>query len=86
MTILKLKVSTKKPKFKIEFDKLNETLLIEIKSIPKKGNANKEIVKELKKYFKKEVKINSGLKNKEKIVEIDLDKESIINLILQQHK
>ena len=85
MTRLKLKVSTKKPIFKIKLDKKKETLLVEIKSIPEKGKANKEIVKELKKYFKKEIKIVSGLKNKEKIVEIDLDKKSITDLILQ-HK
>jgi len=85
MTRLKLKVSTKKPIFKIKLDKKEETLLVEIKSIPEKGKANKEIVKELKKYFKKQIKIVSGLKSKEKIVEIDLNKKSIADLILQ-HK
>ena len=85
MTRLKLKVSTKKPIFKVKLDEIEETLLVEIKSIPQKGKANKEIVKELKKYFKKEIKIISGLKSKEKIVEIDLDKKSIINLILQNN-
>jgi uncharacterized protein len=67
---LKLKVSTGKPQFKLSFNEDEDLLLVEIKSSPEKGKANKEIIKELRKYFKKEIKIVSGFKSKEKIIEI----------------
>ncbi len=41
-----------------------------IKEQPIKGKANKYLEKFLKKYFKKEVKIISGLSSRKKIVEI----------------
>ncbi len=75
-TTLKIKVSTGKPQFKI--DVVGELLLIEIESNPEKGKANKEIVKRLKKIFKSEVEIVSGLKSREKIVEVKSSKEDIM--------
>lgn len=84
-TKLKLKVSTGKPKFKIRLKK--ELLLVEIKNNPERGKANKEILKELKKIFNTNVKLLTGLKNKEKIIEIEDSKEEIfkkLNLILKK--
>jgi uncharacterized protein (TIGR00251 family) len=75
-TKLKLKVLTGKPQFNTKLK--DGLLLVEIKSNPEKGKANKEIIKGLKKIFRKEVKIISGLKNKEKIVEIDSSIEEIM--------
>jgi uncharacterized protein len=75
---LKLKVSTGKPRFKVKFNEDEDLLLVEIKSNPEKGKANREIIKELKKYFKKEIEIVSGFKNKEKIVEINSSKKELL--------
>jgi uncharacterized protein (TIGR00251 family) len=41
-----------------------------IKEKPLGGKANEELVKILKKYFKKDAKITSGFSSKKKIVEI----------------
>ena len=76
-TKLKLKVSTGKPTFKVELD--GELLLVEIKSTPEKGKANKEIIKELKKFFKSDIKMLSGFKSKEKIIEFYSTKNEIIS-------
>ncbi|MFA5764114.1 MAG: DUF167 domain-containing protein [archaeon] len=76
-TKLKLKVSTGKSKFKVELD--GELLLVEIKSTPEKGKANKEIIKELKKFFKSDIKMLSGFKSKEKIIEIYSTQNEIIS-------
>jgi uncharacterized protein len=69
------------PKFKIivktralkneilDFDKEKQAYKVCIKAIPSKGNANKEIIKFLSKQLKKKVKIVSGLRSKEKIIE-----------------
>ncbi|MDD4250617.1 MAG: DUF167 domain-containing protein [Candidatus ainarchaeum sp.] len=78
-TVLKLKVSTKKPKVQIKLNEEKNTLLLDVKSLPEKNKANKEIIKELKKFFKSEIKIISGLKQKEKIIEIYSNKEEIFN-------
>lgn len=80
-TVMKLKVSTGKTNVQLKLDENEEVLLIDIKSNPEKGKANKEIIKELKKLFKSEVKILSGLKNKKKVVEICSSKEKIFNKI-----
>ena len=42
-----------------------------IKKKPIEGKANAELIKILKKYFKKEVKIVSGLTSREKIIEVE---------------
>lgn len=57
-----------------DFVKLNKNkITIGIKSNPVKGEANKEIVKKLAKQFdvsSSSVKIRSGLKSRQKIIEI----------------
>ena len=42
-----------------------------LKKPPKNNEANLELIKILKRYFKKQVRIIRGLKSKEKIVEIN---------------
>lgn len=71
----------KKNKFKIivktkaknneitEFDKEEQSYRLNIKAIPQKGNANKEIIKFLSKLLKKQVRIIKGLKSKKKTIE-----------------
>jgi len=51
----------------------NDEIMIGIKAKPEKGEANKEIVKKLAKYFdvdKSKVKIIAGEKSRKKLVEI----------------
>lgn len=51
--------------------KEEENYLIYLKSAPEDGKANIELLKLLKKYFKKEVRIKSGKTSKNKIVEVE---------------
>ena len=52
--------------------KLNEKEYeVWIKEKPIDGKANEELIKILKKYFKKQVEIVSGFKSKNKIIEIE---------------
>jgi len=80
ITILHLKVSTRKKQFRLNWKE--NVLYVEIKSNPEKGKANKEIVKELKKFFESEIKIISGFKSKEKIVEINSSKTKVMEKLM----
>ena len=51
------------------FDKEEQSYRLNIKAIPQKGNANKEIIKFLSKLLKKQVRIIKGLKSKKKTIE-----------------
>lgn len=44
--------------------------MVFLKARPREGKANAELVRLLKKYFKKQARIVSGLKGREKTVEI----------------
>ncbi len=65
-------------KVQVEFSKefleiKDNQIIIGVKSKPLKGEANKEIIKKLAKYFEVStmlVKIKSGHKSREKIIEI----------------
>ena len=74
-------IRTGKKEFGVSFDKENDELVIEITERPEKGKANKEIIKELKRFFKKDVTIVSGLKSKEKRIQINLPKQEVLNLL-----
>ena len=65
--MIKIKVKTNQPK--AEILKENDIYLIKIKEKPEKGKANLAIVKLFKKELKKDIKIVSGFKNKEKYIE-----------------
>lgn len=52
------------------FDEEKKAYIVNIKSQPIEGKANKEIIKLFHKKFKKPVRIVYGLKSKEKILEI----------------
>ena len=88
-TKLHLKVSTGKKKFQINWKENEKILYVELKNNPEKGKANKEIIKNLKNIFESEVKIISGFKSKEKIVNINSSEkkiQGIINtLVLNKH-
>ncbi|MBT4870816.1 MAG: DUF167 domain-containing protein [Candidatus Diapherotrites archaeon] len=82
ITILHLKVLTGKKQFQLNWKKEENVLCVETKSNPEKGKANKEIVRELKKFFEKETKIVSGFKSKEKIVEISSPKKEVMEKLI----
>jgi uncharacterized protein (TIGR00251 family) len=83
-TILNAKISTGKNKFELSFDKEKEIILIKSTQQPKKNKANKEIIKELKKFFKVDIHIVFGLTSKEKKIKIYLPKEEVIKK-LEEH-
>ncbi len=80
-TILKAKILTGKKEFKVGFDKDNDFLIVQTTKRPEKGKANTEIVKELKRFFKSDVIIVSGLASKEKKIAVDLSKEQILRML-----
>jgi len=53
------------------YDKIKEAYRISIKEKAEDNRANKEIIKFLSKLLKKKVRIVSGLKSKEKIIEVN---------------
>ena len=66
-------VTVKFEKNKEKVVKENDKYFVYIKSLPEKGEANKEIIKELAKYFKVEescVKIIKGRKTHKKIINV----------------
>lgn len=54
----------------VGFNKDKNAYLIKIKAMPKDNKANIELVKFLSKVLKKRVKIKSGFKSREKIIEV----------------
>jgi len=65
-----IKVKVKPSSGRQSIEKKGETYLINVKSHPENNKANIEVIKLLEKYFKKSVKIKSGLTSRNKIVEI----------------
>jgi len=63
---IKAKPSSKKQSIKRKED----FYLVKLKSAPENNKANLELIKLLKKHFKKDVKIKSGFTSRRKIVEI----------------
>ena len=67
----KLKIIVKPNSSKNEirvWDNSKQALKVNIKAIPDKGKANKEIIKFFSKLLKKKISIISGLKSKEKLL------------------
>jgi len=68
---IKIIVKTKAKSSEIKgFDEEKQAYIVNIKSQPIEGKANKEIIKLFHKKYKKQVRIVSGFKSKEKIIEI----------------
>ena len=55
----------------IEYDKNKKALKIALHAHPEKGEANKELIKFLKRELKRDVKIISGFTSKMKLVKIE---------------
>jgi uncharacterized protein (TIGR00251 family) len=54
----------------LEFDKEKQAYRVNIKSAPENNKANIEIINFLSKVLKQKVRISSGLKSKEKTIEV----------------
>ncbi|MCF7910171.1 DUF167 domain-containing protein [Candidatus Pacearchaeota archaeon] len=67
MTLVKVKVKLNSGRQGVEDKK--DFFLVYLKSVPENNKANLELLKVLKKYFGKQVKIKSGFKSRNKIVE-----------------
>lgn len=72
--IINVKVITNSKKQEIK--KINlEKYIVNLKQVPENNKANLELIKLLKKHFKKNIKIVKGLRSKNKIIKIkDADK------------
>lgn len=69
--LVDIEVSPNASKFEISgYNIWRERIEIRVKSIPQKGKANKEIIKEFSKLTKKDVEIISGLKSHHKTLKI----------------
>ena len=69
---MKIKIKLHPNSSKEEIKKINENNLeVWIKEKPVDNKANIELIKILKKYFKKEIKIKSGFTYRNKIVEVE---------------
>jgi uncharacterized protein (TIGR00251 family) len=77
-----LRVSTGKKAFKLV--KFDGKLFVELKNNPENQKANIELIKNLKKLFNCEVKLVSGFKSNEKVVEIV--SQDNINLVLSSYQ
>ena len=63
-TIITVFVKPNSPKFKVELDG-NEIIIFSTEE-PEKGKVNKEIIKELSRFFKSKVEMVSGFTSKQK--------------------
>jgi uncharacterized protein (TIGR00251 family) len=81
--ILDIDVSPNASKFEITgYNSWRERIEIRIKSLPQKGKANKEIIKEVSNLTKNDVEIISGLKSHQKTLLIkEISKDEFLNII-----
>ena len=78
---MKAKIFTGKKEFRAKLDESKNFLIIEATERPEKDKANKEIVKKLRKKFKAEVIIVSGLYSREKKIQISLPREQVLQIL-----
>jgi len=64
---VKVKASSKRNKV----EKQNDTYVIYVKAPAEKGKANSEVIKLLRRFFKRNVRIIKGVTSKTKIIEVD---------------
>ncbi|MDI6737339.1 MAG: DUF167 family protein [Nanoarchaeota archaeon] len=71
MNAIKVIVKTKSGKSEvIGFDEAKQAYRVNVKAVPEQGKANIEVLKLMKKHFRKEARIISGFTSKEKLVQI----------------
>lgn len=82
MGIIEIKVKTNQKEQKIETNGNN--IIVSLTEVPKDGKANEELVKYLRKVFKKPVSLVSGQKSKNKTILIEgLENDKIMELTFQ---
>jgi len=65
-------VKTNTPKTELlQYNKEKKAYLMNVKALPLKGLANKEIIKFFKKQYKKDVRIIKGKTSKTKVLKVD---------------
>lgn len=67
---MRIEIKVKAHSKKQEVLKVGKRYIVSLKQKPEDNKANIELMKLLKKYFGKDIKIVRGLKNKNKIVEV----------------
>ena len=83
--IISIKVVTGKPKSRIIDQMIDGTYKIELKAIPVEGKANEELIRFLSKVLgisKSKIYITSGVRSKNKLVNVDLNENTKINELL----
>ncbi len=68
---MKIKIKVKPNSGKQSVEKDGEIYIVNVKSRAENNRANIEVTKLLEKYFKKSVRIKSGLTSRNKLVEIE---------------
>jgi len=69
---MQIKIKVKPNSKKSEITKISKTeYQVSLKSPPENNKANIELIKLMKKHLKKEVKIKSGLKSKNKTIKVE---------------
>jgi len=68
---MKIKIKVKPNSREQKIVKKADSYLVYLKSRPENNRANIELVKLLKKYFDRPVKIKSGLSSRKKVVEVE---------------
>ena len=67
---MEIKVRVKAGSKENKVEKKDDYYLVSVKAKAREGRANKAVLKLLKKYFKKQVRILRGIRSREKVVEI----------------
>ncbi len=68
---MKIKIKVKPNSGEQNVEEKEDFYIVKLKSAPENNKANLELVKLLKKYFKKQVNIKSGFSSRNKVVEIE---------------
>ncbi len=81
--LVDIDVSPKSGKFEITgYNEWRESIEVKIKSVPQKGKANKEIIKEFSKLTKNSVEIISGHKSHHKTIKIyNMNKNEFLKIL-----
>jgi uncharacterized protein (TIGR00251 family) len=85
--LVDIEVSPNSASFNISgYDEWRNEIQVKIKSLPQKGKANKEIIKEFSKLTNSNVEIVSGLKSQHKTLKIyDLSKQSLLDILSKNY-
>ncbi len=79
-------VKPNSPKFAIEYDKNNGSILVYATEEPDKGKVNKEIIKELAKIFRANVTLVSGVTSRQKQLSVEVKREKLEQVLREKQK